>query len=648
MESLLPAGVLVGTTGLGAWFWGRTLIGGRWRLPHPALQVATEAAVGLLLVSHLLFAASYGGYLLATPLVGSVLLGAVMLGLLGGVVGALRAIAGARVQLVAALPRGLAGIALAVGGVLYALWILLGAALPVTSLDEMVYHLEVPRQILAVGYLPVFTDNVYSYFPLGSQMLFMLGLGLVGETAARLFHALHGLLVLVAIYGYARTLLDRSGAVTAAVLFATVPWVMVIGSWAYIDLNFTLYAFLALVAALRYTEVREASESEALPWAVLAGLLAGGAWTVKYTGLQLVLLLALVVLVAALRSGTRRLPWGLAALGAVAAVMFGPYLLRTWSITGWPLFPLQAGPFELTGRVNWSVEQAELLMTWLLQYGGGGERGLFERLMASVWVYTSAEPNYTAYDGIVGPVFLLAPLALLARRRSSHIPLLFVFAVSFTLYWSLTTTQVRFLLPILPVMAVLVAVGLSDRHRVLARVAVLAFVSISLFEAWDSVVGVSSPGRYWSGSESRAEYLERRLPTYSIYAAANATLGPGDRLYLINMRAWGYLLDLPGRGELEPFPNGWRADYTFGHFNLERALVEARSPADVDAFFAARGITHIMVDESVTFGADGLREREKRVLVDYFQRRGQLLQRNPRNPAQSLWRLTVPEGSPRP
>jgi hypothetical protein len=643
MESLLPAALLVGIAGLGAWFWGRLLIGARWALPHPALQVAAEAAIGLLLLSHVLFAASYGGYLLGLPLVGSGLFGAVMLGLVAGAFGALRTLAGARAQILAALPRGPAALALLAGGVLYAVWILLGAALPVTALDELVYHLEVPRQVLDVGYLPVFTDNVYAYFPLGSQMLFMLGLGLVGETAARLFHALHGILILAAIYGYARTMLDRSGAVTAAVLFATVPWVMVIGSWAYIDLNFTLYAFLALVATLRYVEVRDAGEQQALPWAVLAGLMAGGAWTVKYTGLQLVLLLALVVLVAALRSGTRRLPWGLAALGAVAAVMFAPYLVRTWSITGWPLFPLQAGPFELTGRVNWSVEQAELLMTWLLQYGAGSERTLLERLMASIRVYTSAQPNYTAYDGIIGPVFLLAPLALLARRRAPQIPLLFVFAVGFTLYWSLTTTQVRFLLPVLPVMAVLVAIGLSDRHRVLARGAVALFVSISLFEAWDAVVGVASPGRYWAGSESRVEYVERRIPTYSIYAAANATLGPGDRLYLINMRAWGYLLDLPGRGELEPFPNGWRADYTFGHFNLEKALIDARSPADVDEFFGARGITHLMVDEGVTFGATGLQEREKRVLVDYFRRRAELLQRNPKNPAQSLWRLRLPE-----
>ncbi len=109
------------------------------------------------------------------------------------------------------------------------------------------------------------------------------------------------------------------------------------------------------------------------------------------------------------------------------------------------------------------------------------------------------------------------------------------------------------------------------------------------------------------------------------------------------MRAWGYLLDLPGRGELDPYPNGWRADYTFGHFNLEKALIDARSPADVDDFFGALGITHIMIDEGVTFGATGLRERERRALVDYFRRRAELLQRNPRNPAQSLWRLRLPD-----
>jgi len=258
-------------------------------------------------------------------------------------------------------------------------------------------------------------------------------------------------------------------------------------------------------------------------------------------------------------------------------------------------------------------------------------------------VYTSANDNYTAYDGIVGPIFLLAPLALLVRRRAPQVALMAVFAASFTFFWSMTTTQVRFLIPLLPVMAILVAVGISDRQRLLGRSAVAICVAISLFIALDSVLK-SDPGPYWRGEINKAEYLAEAIGPYPIYMETNRRLGPGDRVYLVNMRTFGYLLDLPGRGEMWPFPNGWRSDYTFEHFNLQLALIAARSPADIDEFFASRGITHIMIDEGVTLGSDGLAPRERGILVDYFQRRAELIYRNPRDSLQSLWRLRLTAG----
>ena len=618
-----------------------------WVLPHPGLQIAAETGLGLLLLSYALYAASMMGFLMSTRVVTT--------GLLRGVLGFMVALAVVGVvknwkhrhDLLARSPSTPGAVGAFVALLAYGGWIAICAALPVTSLDEMVYHLEVPKQILAVGYLPVFTDNVLAYYPMGPQMLFLYGLGNSGETAARLFHALYGLLLLLAIYGYARTLVDRSGAVIAALLFATVPTVMEIGAWAYIDMNFTLYAFLGLVGTMVYAEKREVGERSALSWAVFAGIMAGGAWTVKYTGLQLVLLLALLVLVAELRSRTQRLPLGLFALGGIAFAMFVPYLARTWMITGWPLFPFGIGPFELTGVVNWSLEQSELALAWQQQYGAGYERTLFERLMASVWVYTSASDNYTAYDGVVGPAFLLAPLALLVRRRPSQVVLLSVFAVSFTFYWCLTTTQVRFLIPLLPVMSILVAVALSDRFRLLGRIAVAICVAISLFIGFDSVLK-HDPGLYWRGEVTREQFLTEQLAPYPIYMETNRRLGPGDRIYLINMRTWGYLLDLPGRGEMSPFPNGWRSDYTFEHFNLQLALVAARSPADVDEFFASRDITHLMIDEGVTLGPDGLATRERNILADYFRRRAELLYRNPKDSQQSLWRLRPAAGSGQP
>ena len=206
----------------------------------------------------------------------------------------------------------------------------------------------------------------------------------------------------------------------------TVHTVMVIGHGADIDMNFTLYAFLALVGTVRYVNERQESEAVVLRWAVFAGLMAGAAWTVKYTALQLVLLL------------------------------------------------------------------------------------------------------------------------------------------------------------------VLVAVAAADRFKPIWTVAIGFLVALNVFVGRDTVLA-GRPHLFWSGRETRDEFLTRRLIPYQVYAEANRRLGPGDRVYLVNMRTWGYLLDLLGRGEMQPFPNGWRSDYTFEHYRLERALMDATGPGEVAAYFRDQG-----------------------------------------------------------
>ncbi len=636
----------VGVTAIAARQIGRWLMGSRWALGPAGLQLAAETGVGLLLISYLIYGAAMIGYVLPvggvlSPTLLWVLLGVLaMIALVGipDLLGAVR-IAGVALGRERWLMFG------ALGALLYFAWMLMGTTLPPTSLDEIVYHLEIPAQVLRVGYLPMFTDNVLAYYPTGPQMLFTFGLGIAGDTAARMFHLLYLGLVMIALYSYVRTFVPTRSAVLGTALFMTVPTVMVIGHWAYIDMNFTLYALLALVGTIRYVNERQESEAAALRWAVFAGMMAGAAWTVKYTALQLVLLLVLVVLIEHLRTRPREIPYGTVAIGVIALLMFAPYLARTWSITGWPLFPFRLGPFELTDAVNWSTHQSELALAWQRQYGAGYDRALWERLMAMVWVFTSADANYTAYDGVVGSGFLLAPLAFTVRNRRREIRMLGVFAAGFIFYWAMTTTQVRFLLPMLPIAAVLVAVAAADRFKPIWTTAIGLLVALNIFVGLDMVFA-DRPQLFWSGQETRHQFLTRRLVAYQIYVEANRRLGPGDRLYLVNMRTWGYLLDLPGRGEMKPFPNGWRSDYTFEHYRLERALVKAAGPGDVATFFRDQGITHLMIDEELTLSSDALAPRELRLMVEFLRRHGTLLYRNPRDIGQSLWRLNI-GGGPR-
>jgi len=182
--------------------------------------------------------------------------------------------------------------------------------------------------------------------------------------------------------------------------------------------------------------------------------------------------------------------------------------------------------------------------------------------------------------------------------------------------------------------------------------ATLALLQVGVTAVAARQIGLRLIGTRWRlprpGMQIAAETgVGLLLISYLIYGVANRRLGPGDRVYLVNMRTWGYLLDLPGRGEMQPFPNGWRSDYTFEHYRLERALVDAAGPGEVAAYFRDQGITHLMIDEQLTLSLDALAPCEGRLMVEFLRRYGSLLYRNPRDRGQPLWRLNIGEG-PRP
>ena len=180
-----------------------------------------------------------------------------------------------------------------------ALYFLIAVALtslPATMNDEMIYHLAVPKTLLAThGGFP-FHDNIYAFFPQLGEMFFLLGLGTAGEAAAKLFHVAAGFLLFLAVHRFALGLTDRKHARLAAAAFLTVPSVMAILSLAYVDLTFALFTFLAVIS------IREYFEGRNLGHALLAGLMLGGAVSVKYTGLQMTALVLCLLAITRLKA----------------------------------------------------------------------------------------------------------------------------------------------------------------------------------------------------------------------------------------------------------------------------------------------------------------------------------------------------------
>lgn len=473
---------------------------------------------------------------------------------------------------------------------------LLAALAPPTAKDALQYHLALPKVWAAAGALVVVPGNIASYFPLAveTQGLWAMLLGRalsprVGEAGFSAVAFAYFPLLLAAVYGWARERgLDRAWATTAVALLATVPAVWEVASSAYVDLALALYAALALRDAARWWATREPG--------YLAGvaLASGFALGVKMLALSPVLIASLVVLLGALRSGARgSLP--ALAVPAAAFVIGSPWYLRTWWLTGSPVFPffLDLWPGQATG---WDVARSVMLRGFNDLYGGF-PKGPIDYLLAPLRLSLLGqreEPAY--YEGVLGVGFLVAAgLVLWALARRHLQPEAAVAAAAaggLVTWWTLSAQVLRYALAAMPPLAVAGAVagcalvgGRFSPRLLQAALLVPASASALVTTAW--FLG-DAPFLATLGAESRETYLARRLDYYPYYRLINDELPENATVWLINVRRDSYHLTRPFVG-----------DYLFEDFTIRRWVIESRDATEVRARARAAGITHVFVRHDV-------------------------------------------------
>ncbi len=237
-------------------------------------------------------------------------------------------------------------IALAAG-----LW-LAGATLPPgliatfgDSYDVLEYHLQLPREYYDNQQVSTLAHNIYSHFPLGVEMLYLLCMALRGGAyegmyAAKMIHGAFGLLGVAAVFAALRRDEDTRARFSAALL-ATAPIAVYLSWLAMVDLAELCY----LTAALLW--LRQWMRSPRAGSAVVIGAMLGGACAVKYLSVGFVVAPIVAVMVVWPIAARRSALVGHAFLALVtAAVLFCPWLVRNAAATGNPVFPLASTMFE--------------------------------------------------------------------------------------------------------------------------------------------------------------------------------------------------------------------------------------------------------------------------------------------------------------
>jgi hypothetical protein len=408
---------------------------------------------------------------------------------------------------------GLTAAALAFYGALY----LVNALAPEIQPDAAGYHLGLVSEYVRTGRFPS-RVGFYEMMPQGLEMLFVPAFAFGRHSAAKLVQFAFLLATLPLMLGVGRRLhLPDGAALAAAAIYFCAPVVGVSGTCAYNDAALVFFVLATLYLLLVWRDARDTR------YLAAAGVTAGFCYAIKMPGL-VVLPLALAFVIAETRAIRRETAVPLLAAGLAA---IAPWMLRDVIMTGNPVAPLFNRIFpnpyfhvgiekELAGGLGSLSGMAPWRIPWELAMGG-------------------------RFQGILGPVFLAAPLGLLAlRRRAGRLCWLAAVLLAAPWLWNAGT---RFLMPSLPFLALALVMALP-------KPAVWACIAVQAAGCWPQVIGFYDREHIWRlhdwpwraalRIEPENDYLWNRLDDYKIARVLEHDTKPGERIFSLISVATAY------------------------------------------------------------------------------------------------------------
>ncbi len=431
------------------------------------------------------------------------------------------------------------------GAVIVLLWLytLRYSLIPETFYDALVYHLALPAQYILHGRIYPTPSNSYSGIPALPQMLS--GLSLAIEpwgVAASILHASFLLWCCAALLGLSRRLGRPKAGVIAALIFASTPVVVGESFRTSVGLEWTLMELCCLTGLLAATEEQDGLATPAI---VLAGCFLGFIMATKYPAWLLAL--AVVPPLAAGRCSTgeerKHLLGRVAALGAIAAILITPWVLKNVFFYGNPLYPFFHEHFAAAGATvpDWrQISAAGSDIRRLLTPAG------FWGCLTHPWAFLNPAEDITES---IGPVYLalLPGLLLFPFERRGRLVALFALAAWVPL--SVLTPMTRFFIPHLAVVALLVAYlieGLELKWAATAfRASVFGLAALSAL-GWAVMDSNRAKLPVYLGAKNFDDYLAHKVvsypsPAYAGYQFLNEQT-PVSAKVLVYSESRGYYL----------------------------------------------------------------------------------------------------------
>ncbi|HXN49681.1 MAG TPA: discoidin domain-containing protein [Bryobacteraceae bacterium] len=463
------------------------------------------------------------------------------------------------------------------------------AMAPEISPDGAGYHLGIVlRYLNAHGFRHVL--SLYAYLSQGTELLYLFAFAFGRHSAAALVHFSFLAALPFGMMLYARRFGFGPAGVVAALLIYLSPIVNWDGSTAFIDVAVACVLFALFYLLQIWDEDRQPG------LLVLAGLLAGFAYGMKYTAFVAVLYAVGFVAWKSYRKRAAVLR-PVAVVAAVAALMIAPWMIRNWIWTGNPLAPFYNQWFP-NPYIHIAVEQA-----WradLARWGGVTD-------WREIPLQVTVEGD--KLQGFFGPVFLLAPLALAALWKRQGRQLLLAAAVFLTTYPANIGT--RFLIPTAVFLALAMGMTLV-RWKAIAVVVLCAHAGMSwprftkFYADRCALRTFRVPVAAALRIEPEEAYLDYWMPTIKLARLVERMVPPDAKVLGLDSPPWAYcarellvtyecaqcntLFEMVAGG-LEPL-----ARYEFRFRSQELTAVRARQTDNVNEFRVLNGSAELVRD----------------------------------------------------
>lgn len=467
---------------------------------------------------------------------------------------------------------------LAVIGLIMAVGVLLRALAPPTGYDGLMYHILGPRLYLEEERIFPSATMWMMNMPFNTELLFTIGQVFGVGPFPNLVQMGFSLLFVGSSIGLARQLSGPAGAWFGLATLISMPILAITAALANVDFSWSAFEILAVYCATTWKSQGTRS------WLLLAGVFAGLGLGSKYLALPGTAALAVFIAWNSRRRGWRIVARNSALFVVAAAVLASPWYLKNWVWLADPLFPFLGGGSRI------DPERMSVLLAHIKTYGG--IHTITDWLSMPVRLYL--EPSrFSEISPLLSQpsiLFLVLLAYPLAKRNETTTELLVMTGLRVTLM-SAGAVVTRHLLPSFAILSLATAEVLksplgSRQLAPLTRRSIEWIVGLNVVVSMIlqlSAVVIDRPLPVVIGRESKAEYLQRAIPTYSAWAYAASDLPAGSSV--ISTGDGRLLICLPAC-----LPT----DDQF----LWARLVEASPSAEIfQRKLTDRGITHVLVSQ---------------------------------------------------